>query len=137
MIQDWLVHEGGADPADIGDLASRIQDKAHGWPQHLIGYLDPASRALKESGGPLNREQVKLVIQQGHRTRAAYYQMRLDSIPSVYRSELTTVVRRLDEGRMRSVQGVDQWLKPRLTLEQRKGFIDAAIHSGILGTREG
>lgn len=76
VIQDWLEKGGGArgDPSAWTDAIAR---EAHGWPQHILSYVDPtAVKQLNADGGSMTAGGLKTVLEVGQEIRSAYYEQR-------------------------------------------------------------
>ena len=76
VIQDWLVKEGGA-KGDPAPWIHAIAQKTHGWPQHVHSYARHAAGHLKEKGGLMTPQGLKIVMELGEEGRKQYYKQRV------------------------------------------------------------
>ena len=76
VIRDWLKKAGGA-KGDLTAWMDTIAQKAHGWPQHILSYVEPAKDYLIANNGIMTEIGLKAVLEAGERGREAYYRQRL------------------------------------------------------------
>ncbi len=76
VIQDWLVKEGGA-KGDPAPWIHAIAQKTHGWPRHVHSYARHAAGHLKEKGGLMTPQGLKIVMELGEEGRKQYYKQRV------------------------------------------------------------
>ncbi len=77
VIHDWLIKEGGAkgDPAAWIDA---IAQETHGWPQHIVSYVEPALEQLAADNRGMTADGLNTVLEAGRNFRLAYYEQRAD-----------------------------------------------------------
>ncbi len=90
VIHDWLTKEGKAkgDPVPWVDA---IAQKTHGWPQHILSYVDPALEQLEADNRVMTADGLNAVLEAGHGFRLAYYENRARGFTGEYRHCLARV----------------------------------------------
>jgi len=79
VILDWLIEEGkvkGHPKAWIDAIA----EQAHGWPQHIISYIEPALETIKSKNRQMTDEGLEYVLEKGAKSRQEYYNSRAHDI---------------------------------------------------------
>ena len=61
VIRDWLKKDGGA-RKNLDTWTDAIVKETYGWPQHIMAYMKPAVRQLKQDGGNLTPEGLVSVL---------------------------------------------------------------------------
>ncbi len=61
VIHDWLAKEGEAQ-GDPTEWIDAIAQETHGWPQHILSYVEPASRHLRAHDGAMTTEGLNTVL---------------------------------------------------------------------------
>ncbi len=61
VIRDRLVNDGGVD-MDTTEWEEKIAQQTYGWPQHIMAYVWPAIRYLKENDGPMSAKGLDIVL---------------------------------------------------------------------------
>jgi len=64
VIQDWLKKEGRA-KGDPTAWIDSIANESHGWPQHILSYVDPAVEYLELNNDSMTEEGLKLILEKG------------------------------------------------------------------------
>ena len=97
VLHDWLVREGGAreNPAT---WIHAIAQETHGWPQHILAYIEPALEQLGRDGGAMTSEGLKVVLEEGRVARAAYYEHRAEGITRKQRRSLANLFANVSPG---------------------------------------
>ncbi len=90
VIHDWLTKEGEAkgDPVPWVDA---IAQKTHGWPQHILSYVDPALEQLEADNRVMTADGLNAVLEAGHGFRLAYYENRARGFTEEHRHCLARV----------------------------------------------
>ena len=78
VLHDWLTKDGKA-KGNPTTWIDAIAQEAHGWPQHILSYVDPALNQLHVDKRVMTAEGLNTVLKAGLEGRAAYYQQRLGS----------------------------------------------------------
>ncbi len=87
VIQDWLVKEGGAKGAPDEWIHAIVQE-THGWPRHVHSYANHAAEYLKEKGGLMTPQGLKIVMELGEEGRKQYYKQRVSNFMGISFSAL-------------------------------------------------
>ena len=77
VIHDWLKKDGGA-RGDPEEWMHAIAQETHGWPHHILSYVEPATRHLRDYDGMMNADGLNTVLEAGRRFRSDYYERRVD-----------------------------------------------------------
>ena len=75
VLNDWLIKEGQA-KGNTSTWVEAIANETHGWPQHLLAYVDPALVQLQEDEGLMTEKGLRIVLEEGRVLREAYYEGR-------------------------------------------------------------
>ncbi len=136
VIYDWLKKAGGA-KGDPTAWINAIAQETHGWPQHIMVYVDPALKQLAADKGEMTTEGLNSVLEAGRRRRSEYYEGRARGIMYENRQSFARVFANVPAGE--SVTGT-AILGP---LTQEYGFDEAhklfrrALRDGVLHTQAG
>ena len=77
VLHDWLTKEGKA-TGDAAAWIDAIAQETHGWPQHILSYVDPALDQLHADKGVMTAEGLATVLEAGRALRTAYYKQRAE-----------------------------------------------------------
>ena len=136
VLRDWLRKAGGA-KGDPSAWIDAIAQETHGWPQHIMVYVDPALKQLAADKGEMTAEGLNSVLEAGRRRRSEYCEGRARGIMYEYRQSFARVFANVPAGE--SVTGT-AILAP---LTQEYGFDEAhkvfrrALRGGILHSQAG
>ncbi len=78
VIQDWLVKEGGT-KGDPAPWINAIVQETQGWPRHVHSYAKHAAEHLKEKGGLMTPQGLKIFMELGEEGRKQYYKQRVST----------------------------------------------------------
>ena len=87
VIQDWLKKDGGA-KGDPTVWIDAIAKETHGWPHHILSYVEPAAGQLKADDGTMTTDGLSTVLEAGRSARLAYYKERSYGFPEEERQSL-------------------------------------------------
>ncbi len=90
VIHDWLFKEGGA-KGDPENWINAIAKETHGWPHHIISYVDPAVYNLRDNNGMMTEDGLEDILKAGQRGRLEYYKERAYGFPEEVRQSLAKV----------------------------------------------
>lgn len=136
VLRDWLTKDGGAEGEPTAWIDA-IAKETHGWPQHILVYVDPAWKQLNEHRGVMAAEELNYVLEAGRRRRSEYYEGRARGIMYENRQSFARMFANVPAGE--SVTGM-AILGP---LTQEYGFDEAhklfrrALRNGVLHTQAG
>jgi len=80
VIRDWLVKDGGAQETDIHPWIAAITQETHGWPQHIMFYVQNAMKRLKARNGQMTPEDLEAVLKHGRVDKRTYYKKQIESL---------------------------------------------------------
>ena len=78
VLHDWLTKDGGA-KGDTTAWIDAITQETHGWPQHILTYVEPAIDQLHADKSVMTTEGLNTVLEAGREGLDAYYKQRTDS----------------------------------------------------------
>lgn len=137
VIQDWLNKEGGAkgDPATWIDA---IAKEAHGWPHHILSYVDPAAvDQLKADGGSMTAGGLRNVLQAGREIRSAYYEQRARDFSWKQRRNLAELILRVPAEHGLDEEDILESLTQEYGPEKSKDLFRNALDRGIIHKQKG
>ncbi len=79
VIHAWLTKEGEA-RGDLTEWTDAIFQETHCWPRHIHSYATCAAHVLKQSGGEMTEEGLRIVMEKGLENRWAYYTGRAEGL---------------------------------------------------------
>ncbi len=131
VIQDWLVKEGGAkgDPAPWIDA---IAQQTHGWPRHVHSYAEHAAGHLKEKGGIMTPQGLKIVMELGEEGRKQYYKQRVSKFYGDQLQCLVTSIANTPFGEPTSRLEIVSSLAQTYGNDQAEDLLKDFIEKGIL-----
>ena len=91
VIKDWLKKEGEA-KGGTTDWVDAISQETHCWPQHIHSYSTCAAHILKQSGGEMTEERLRIVMEKGRAKRRQYYEDRLSGFTAKERRSLARIL---------------------------------------------
>ncbi len=71
VIKDWQGKEGKA-KGDTAEWVDTISQETHRWPRHIHSYSTSAAHVLKQSGGEMTAEGLRIVMEKGRVNRREY-----------------------------------------------------------------
>jgi len=135
VIRDWLTHTGGAKD-DPSTWIESIAQQAHGWPQHIISYINPAVKHLKSNHGHMTDEGLELVIEKGTQYREKYYQKRMTGVDKRKRQVLAKVFDDVPLGETMDLEDIISVIKEEYSDEEAIKLFMKALERGIIDERE-
>lgn len=136
ILRDWLTKEGQAkgDPAAWIDA---IAQEAHGWPQHILSYVDPALKQLGAARGEMTAEGLYAVLEAGRAKRGAYYEQRVRGFDEEYRQTFARLFVDLPLGGSITSNAIRAALTQDYGAEEAKRLFRSALDCGMLHKRSG
>ena len=142
VIEDWLTMDGGA----IGDLTpwiDAIAQETHGWPLHILSFIEPAVERLDADNGIMTAKGLDAVLHAGCESQSEYFERRLHDFSRYQRCSLARMVESgpLGEG-LEVGEGLDEdyileSLPREYGSEKAEQLFHRALHHGILHKRRG
>ncbi len=137
VIQDWLVKDGGAE-GDATPWIDAIARETHGWPQHIMCFVQPAVHIVHSNHGQMTPDGLEAVLRQGQQRKENYYLARVEDLEEQDRMVLGRALstRPADASfRGSEVRGIFSGEYSRAEAER---IFELIVHKGVLArTREG
>lgn len=89
VIQDWLKKHARA-KGDPTAWIDSIAQETHGWPQHILAYVETALDQLDASNGVMTVDGLRVVLEEGREERSKFYKHRARGF---YREQLRGIAR--------------------------------------------
>ncbi len=136
VIRDWLTKEGGAkgDPAPWIDA---IAKDCHGWPQHILSYVDPAVAYLDAHNHRMTDEGLRIVLEKGHDSRLGYYETRAREFSLQQRRVIGSFIAKYQQDEYFEKENLMAILDAKYGQEPASKFFNDLLHSGILHKQDG
>ena len=97
VIRDWLVKVGQA-REDTTTWLNALAAETHGWPQHIMCYVQPAAEQVRRSDGALTESGLAIALECGRQAKVEYYQGRLEIFDRAVLSQVARMLRESDSG---------------------------------------
>ena len=136
VIYDWLKKAGGA-KGDPTVWINAIAQETHGWPQHIMAYVDPALKQLAADKGEMTTEGLNSVLEAGCRRRSEYYEGRARGIMYEYRQSFARVFANVPAGESVTGTAILAPLTQEYGREKARVLFRRALRNGVLHTQAG
>ncbi len=131
VIQDWLVKEGGA-KGDPAPWIHAIAQQTHRWPRHVHSYARHAAEHLKEKGGLMTPQGLKIIMELGEEGRKQYYKQRVSKFRGDQLQCLMKSMGEADKGKTARYKVIMSSMVDEYGREEAKNLFDLFIEKGIL-----
>ena len=142
VIQDWLREDGGA-KGDLAPWIEAIAQETHGWPQHILSFIEPAVERLNANNGIMTAQGLDAVLDAGRESQLEYFERLSHDFSRNQRCSLARMIESgpLGEG-VEVGEGLDEeYILKSLTREygpeKAEQLFRRALHHGILHKRGG
>ncbi len=135
VIQDWLIEEGGA-KGDPTIWIDAIAPETHGWPQHIMAYVEPAIDYLKAHTGQMTPAGLDAVIHEGREARKEYYEGRVSEFIVEERETLARALARPGPNEFRYTDILES-LSKDVGSERAEQIFVRALHKGVIDKQRG
>ncbi len=136
VIRDWLTKAGGA-RGDPDEWIHAIAQKTHGWPQHILSYMDPAVAYLESHGHRMTDEGLRIVLEKGHDFRVDYYETRAKEFSLQQRRVIGSFISKYRRDGHFEKENLMAILDAKYGQEPASKFFNDLLHSGILHKQDG
>ena len=136
VLYDWLTRDGGA-KGNPAPWIHAIAEETHGWPQHILAYVQPALEQLRLDEGAMLPEGLKVVLEKGRAARAAYYEHRADGLRIEMRESLARPFREIPPGGPLRYEEIMGSLTQDFSTDQADTIFRRAEGKGIISSRAG
>ncbi len=135
ILRDWLTKDGGA-AGDVTPWIDAIAHETHGWPQHIMAYVDPAVTQLYQDAGKLTLQGLDAVLCAGRKNRVAYYLGRLADLRIEQRRALAQIIATTPPGKGISYTDILKSLTRSHEKAEAEHLFEHALHKGVLAADE-
>lgn len=136
VIKDWLKKEGRAkgDPTAWIDAIAR---DTHGWPHHILSYVEPAVDQLDADNGVMTAEGLNTVLDAGRELRSEYYEGRAHKFDEEQRHCFGISLADIPPGESTTRSVIMDSLMQDFNPDEAEKLFRRALHRGILHKRKG
>ena len=131
VTHDWLVKEGKA-RGDVTPWIDAIAAEAHGWPQHLMCYAQPAAKMVLSSNGELTTSGLAYALAQGRAGKVEYYRARSNDVSEAVCIALGNLLSSLPPDFELDEHTIMEALKVGQTLDGAKTDFNTLLHKGVI-----
>ena len=135
VIRDWLTKDGGA-KGDPAPWIHAIAQQTHGWPQHIISYVDPAVAYLKSNNHRMTDDGLQIVLEKGAEHRIQYYRQRARGIDKRKRQVLAKTFNNVPLGETMEIDDIKSSLNQEYSKEEADYLFNKALEKGIIDERD-
>jgi len=137
VIHDWLKDYAKAE-GDPTKWIDAIAQKTHGWPQHIISFVDPATEYIKSNNRQMTDDGLKFVLEKGAEFREKYYQQRAHGIDEDKRQSIARSISDVpfDETTTRPAI-MSGLISSGLTHDEAADLFNQALEQGVIDERDG
>ncbi|MCY4674642.1 MAG: ATP-binding protein [Bacteroidetes bacterium] len=136
VLHDWLKKEGGAKGNPTAWIDA-ITEETHGWPQHIVSYVDPALKQLVADNRIMTPEGLNAVLEAGRHFRLAYYKSRASGFTSEQRHCFARVFADIPLGESATTTAIMSSLTQEYGEAEAKQLFQLGIEKGLLYDRDG
>ncbi len=136
VIHDWLKKEARA-KGDPTVWIDAIAQETHGWPQHILSYVEPALGRLQTDDGNMTAEGLNVVLNAGRTFRSEYYEQRAHDFSRIQRHSLAKLIKEVPSGGSLDLEDIISSLTQEYGKPKAEMLFRRALHRGILHRRRG
>ncbi len=136
VIHDWLTKEGKA-TKDPGPWIDGITQETHGWPQHILSYVEPALKQLVADNRAMTTEGLNAILEAGRAFRSRYYERRANGISRKQRRSLAKLIADIPLSEGLDREDIMASLTQEYGPDEANKLFRKTLHRGILHRHEG
>ena len=136
VLRDWLTKDGKA-KGDLTTWMDAIARETHGWPQHILSYVEPALNQLRADKKVMTTEGLHAVLKAGRDSRSEYYEHRAHEFSSKQRRSFAKLFANIPLGESMDMEDIMTSLTKEYGSDEAKELFCQALHKGILSRRRG
>ena len=136
VLHDWLTKDGNA-TGNTTAWIDAIAKETHGWPQHILSYIDPALDQLHADKGVMTADGLATVLEAGRALRTAYYRGRVEDFDEEHLQSFAKVLVDVPLGGSTTRSAILPPLTQEYGLDEAKELFRRAEEKGIIDRREG
>ncbi len=134
-IRDWIVKEGAA-KGNPDPWIDAIAKETHGWPQHIISYIEPAVRYLESNNRQMTDEGLRIVLEKGAEFRLQYYRQRARGIRNEQRQSIAKAIDDIPLGETKTYKEIMSVLMQEYDEQFAEDLFNKALKKGIIDERD-
>ncbi len=131
IIRDWLVQDGGAE-GDATAWIDAIARETHGWPQHIIAFVEPAAGVVRACHGQMTPDGLEAVLRQGQQRKEKYYFARIQELTEPGRMVLGRALSTMPTDSSFRDSEVLDILSEEYSRAEAQQIFELILHKGIL-----
>ena len=135
VIRDWLTKDGKA-KGDTEPWIQAIAKEAHGWPQHIIAFAQPAVESLRENGGEMTSAGLKDVLESGRIRKEEYYSARAEGLTNEDIIDIAKATKFFSPEGVITEAGLLHRLARRKTREDPRRLLNHLVHKGVIAEQK-
>lgn len=136
VIHDWLKKEGNA-KGNPTVWIDAISQETHGWPQHILAYVEPALDRLRADGGNMTADGLSAVLKAGRAFRSEYYEQRAHDFSRKQRHSLAELIKEIPLGGTLDLEDIISSLTQEYGKSEAEILFRRTLERGILHLRRG
>ncbi len=136
VLRDWLTEDGKA-TGDTTAWIDAIAKETHGWPQHILSYVEPALDQLHADKTVMTAEGLNAVLEAGRAGRTAYYKQRAEGFPEEERQSLARLFSEISVGESVQLREIMSFLIQEYSQDKADALFRRAEEKGIIDQRDG
>jgi len=136
VIDDWLTEYAKVE-GDPTLWVDAIAEQTHGWPQHIVAYVDPAIKYIVGNNHQMADEGLGYVLERGAKSRQEYYNSRAHDIDEDKRKALARSISDVLFGETTTRPDIMSGLMGSgLTHDEAGALFNQALEQGIIDKRD-
>jgi len=136
VIRDWLTKYAKAE-GDPTAWIDAIAQETHGWPQHIVAYVDPAIKYLENNNRQMTDEGLEFVLQRGAESRQEYYKLHAHDIDEDKRQAIAKSISDVPFGETMTRPAIMSGLQNSgLTHDDASELFGQVLEQGIIDKRD-
>ena len=136
VLHDWLTKDGGVteDPTPWIDA---IAQETHGWPQHILLYVESALNQLRVDKGVMTAEGLHAVLEAGSEAIPRFHEYLIQDFSSKECRSLAKLFANIPLGESWGSNHIIRFLEEEYGSEKAKDIFQQTLQKGILYRRRG
>ena len=131
VLHDWLTEDGKA-TGDTTAWIDAITKETHGWPQHILSYVELALDQLNANKRTMTAEGLNAVLEAGRAGRTAYYKQRAEGFVEEHRQSFAKVLVDVPLGESTIRSAILSHLMQEYGADEAKRLFRRAEEKGII-----
>ena len=136
ILHDWLTKDGRA-KGDPTAWIDAIAQETHGWPQHILSYVEPALNQLRADKSMVTTEGLNAILKKEHGLQSEYYERRAHGFPEEVRQSLARPFRNVPLRESTTVSKIMDSLTQDYSQDEAEKLFRQAVEKWIIDERSG